>query len=292
MTEKRGFSADYEPLRGYVAMIRPALWRLGVGIGVMLLVYVVGITAFFVVLGQAFDDPMGDLGMGRTPRDVTLFLGSFAVMILAVVLATIWPARRPMTTLIGNVPNAWRDFWRVLWGALPLMVLMFACSLALDATVSPYQPLMQILPWLPIAILALLIQTSAEELVFRGYIMAQLAARFSHPVIWLGLPAIVFGALHYDGASYGAQAWIVCAATALFAVIAGDLTARTGNLGAAIALHFANNFFAMVLIGETGRMDGLSLYTMPLDLNDTAMLAAQFAFTIVLWLAARLALRV
>lgn len=289
MSDKRVYPTVYEPLRAYVAPIRPALWRLGIGIAVILVVYIVGLTVFFAVLGRQFDDPMG---MGRTPRDMILFLGSFAVMILAVVLATIWPARRGIATLIGDMPTAWHDFWRVLRGVVPLMVLVFACTLALDSTVSPYQPVLQILPWLPIAVLALLIQTSAEELVFRGYIMAQLAARFSHPMIWLGLPAIVFGALHYDPDSYGAQAWIVCLATALFAVIAGDLTARTGNLGAAIALHFANNFFAMVLIGETGRMDGLSLYSMPLDLTDTALLAAQFAFTIVLWLAARLALRV
>lgn len=289
MTEQHRFSAGYEPLRAYIAPIRPAIWRLCVGILLMLLVYMGGITLFFMALAGVFDDPMG---MGQTPRDATLFLGSFAVMILAVVLATLWPAGRPVATLIGNLPAAGRDFWAVLRGVIPLMVLMFLCTIALDPTVSPRLTVMALLPWLPLAILALLIQTSAEELVFRGYIMAQLAARFSHPMIWLGLPAIVFGLLHYDSSSYGAQAWIVCAATALFALIAGDLTARTGNLGAAIALHFANNFFAMVLIGETGRMDGLALYTMPIDLTDSAMLAAQFAFTIVLWLAARLALRV
>ena len=289
MTEKRGFSAGYEPLRAYVAMIRPALWRLGVGIALMVLVYMIGITVFFLAFAGVFDDPTG---MGRTQLDVILFLGSFAVLILAVVLATLWPAGRPIATLIGSLPAARRDFWAVLRGIIPLMVLMFLCTIALDPTVSPHQTVMELLPWLPVALLALLIQTGAEELVFRGYIMAQLAARFSHPMIWLGLPAILFGALHYDPASYGAQAWIICLATALFALIAGDLTARTGNLGAAIALHFANNLFAMVLIGETGRMDGLSLYTMPMDLTDGVMLAAQFVFTIALWLAARLALRV
>lgn len=289
MPYKRDFSAGYEPLNGYTAPIRPALWRLFVGFVVMLLVYLIGITLFFMAFGGLFDDPMG---MGRTPRDVILFLGSFVVMILAVVLATIWPAARPVASLIGPLPAAWGDFWRVLRGVIPLMALVFLSTLALDPTVRPYQPLMQILALLPLAILALLIQTSAEELVFRGYIMGQLAARFSHPLIWLVLPAILFGMLHYDPESYGAQAWIICLATGLFALIAGDVTARTGNLGAAIALHFANNFFAMVLIGETGRMDGVSLYTMPLDLTDGVMLAAQFAFMLVLWLAARLALRV
>ncbi len=287
MTDKRVFSAGYEPLLAYTAMIRPALWRVIVGIALIALIYMIAVTLFFLALGSVFDNPMG-----RTPRDVTLFLGSFATLILAVCLATIWPAGRPIATLIGPYHALMRDFWRVLRGVIPLMGLMFLFTLSLEPAVARHVPLMQLLPWLPLALLALLIQTSAEELVFRGFIMGQLAARFSHPAIWLGLPAILFGALHYDPSSCGAQAWVICLATALFALIAGDLTARTGNLGAAIALHFANNFFAMVLIGETGRMDGLALYTMPLDLSDTAMLAAQFVFTIVLWLAARLALRV
>lgn len=287
MTEKHRFSAGYDPLRGFVARIRPALWRLFVGIGVIALVYVIGVTLFFLAFAGAFGD-----GMAHTPREMILFLISFSVMILAVVLATLWPAGRPIVSLIGPLPAAWRDFWQVLRALSPFLVLMFLGTILFEDQISAYQPVMQILPWLPLAILALLIQTSAEELVFRGYIMGQLAARFSHPMIWLVLPAILFGALHYDGESYGADAWIICVATALFALIAGDLTARTGNLGAAIALHFVNNFFAMVLIGETGRMDGLSLYTMPLDLTDGAMLAAQFVLTIILWLAARLALRV
>ena len=105
------------------------------------------------------------------------------------------------------------------------------------------------------------------------------------------LPAVLFGALHWDAASYGGMAWIVCAATALFALTASDLVARSGNLGAAIAMHFGNNFFAMVLVGETGRMDGLSLFTAPIDLTDPMTVALQFVLTIVMWLVARLALR-
>ena len=277
MTEKRTYPAAYEPLRAYVAPIRPALWRLCVGVFMMLLVYMGGIILFFLALAAAFDDPTG---MGRTPGDMTLFLGSFVMMVLAVVLATIWPAGRPVATLIGPLPAAWRDFWRVLRGLIPLMVVVFVSMILWEPTVSAHQPFLMILPWLPLAVLTLLIQTSAEELVFRGYIMGHLAARFAHPAIWLVLPALLFGVLHYDAESYGAQAWIVCFATALFAMIAGDLTARTGNLGAALALHFANNFFAMVLIGERGRMDGLSLYTMPLDLTDGVMLAARFALRV------------
>ena len=40
------------------------------------------------------------------------------------------------------------------------------------------------------------LQASSEELVFRGYLPQQLAARFGNPAVWGFLPSILFGALH------------------------------------------------------------------------------------------------
>lgn len=298
MTDKRAFSAGYEPLLRYVAPIRPELWRLFLGLLLMTAIFMSGVIATFVVtaffaFSQQFDGQGGTAEMmGGTPLEIVIFLGSFIFLIAGAAVATKGPGDRAVGSLVGPLPAALRDCGRVLAAMVPLLALCFVLTLYLGTNVVQHMSLAALLPWLPLGLLVLLIQCSAEELAFRGFIMGQLAARFRSPLVWLGLPAIVFGALHWDATSYGAQAWIICLATALFALIAGDLTARTGNLGAAIALHFANNFFAMVLIGETGRMDGLSLYTMPLDLTNIAMLAAQFVFTIVLWLAARLALRV
>ncbi len=55
---------------------------------------------------------------------------------------------------------------------------------------------------------ACLIQTGAEELVFRGYLQQQLAARFASPLIWMVLPALIFGAVHYDPATAGPNVWL------------------------------------------------------------------------------------
>ena len=60
------------------------------------------------------------------------------------------------------------------------------------------------------------------------------------------LPSVMFGALHFwngNGAAEGVL-WAIWA-TAL-GIACADLTARTGNLGAAIGLHMANNVFALL----------------------------------------------
>ncbi len=47
---------------------------------------------------------------------------------------------------------------------------------------------------LPLTLAGLVVQTGAEELLFRGYLTQQLAARFEARAIWMGVPALAFGA--------------------------------------------------------------------------------------------------
>ena len=116
---------------------------------------------------------------------------------------------------------------------------------------------------LPLALLGVAVQTGAEEVVFRGYMLQQLAARFRHPAIWAGVPALIFGAVHFDPLTSGANAWPVVASALLFGLLAADLTARTGSLGAAWGFHFANNAVALLVVATNGTLTGLALWVTP-----------------------------
>ena len=295
MQNNHQFSGVYAAMNDFVGPIRPKaqLWRLIVGLVVIVAVYVMGVTVYFLLAGSVMISGglQADL-LGQSPPEMVLFLSSFIFLTLATCLATFWPARRPLASLIGPIGPAWDDFWRVLRPVAGLMAIAFALVAVFDPNAVQNLTLSQFFVWLPLTIFVLLIQTSAEELVFRGFIGGQLAARFSSPLIWMVLPAVLFGALHYDPQAYGTTAWIVCLATMIFAILATDLTARRGNLGAAIALHFANNFFAIALIGETDHLDGLALYTAPMDLTDPIIFASGLLFTVLMWLVARIALRI
>ena len=125
---------------------------------------------------------------------------------------------------------------------------------------------------LPITLLLILIQVSAEELLFRGYFQSQLAALGVPKIIWILVPSILFGLLHYNPTAMGGFAqWTALWAVA-FGILAADLTARSGTLGPAIAFHFTNNFIALAVFGLEDFLGGLSLYVYPFSVIDTAEL--------------------
>jgi len=77
--------------------------------------------------------------------------------------------------------------------------------------------------------------------------------------------------------------------------VAADITARAGTLGPAIALHFMNNFAAILLTAPQGNFDGLALYTVPISLTDGSSIWAwapvEFMVLFCSWLTARIAIR-
>jgi membrane protease YdiL (CAAX protease family) len=292
MPEKPIFTGGYAPMQDYIAPLHPQLWRLFVGIGLMLGVYLIGVVAYLSVFVFVLGINTQDIVTGRTPAAMLILLYSFGFLGLAAMLAALWPGRRPVFGLIGPIGPARRDFLRSLLAMVPIIAITAGISWAFDPSLAAHIPLAQVAPWLVFGIIALLIQVSAEELVFRGYIMGQLAARFSHPFAWMILPSALFGAVHYEPQTYGTAAWIVCLSIMFYAIVISDITARTGNLGAAIAIHFGNNFMAMFVIGEVGKLDGLAQYTIVVDPADPITMATQFLYILILWLTIRWALRV
>ena len=294
--------AAYETL---VAPARPsrAPWRLLVGLALGALLYILlSQMIYSMVAGIMGADRYADFAaQARTdgaPGGVVLQLFSFAAMILALAVALRLLHHRGIETLLGPLPETLHGARRVVLAVVLLSVVISVLPPWGEAAL----PLRQNLPvqgWaslLPLGLAGLLIQVTAEEMVFRGYLQSQIAARFSHPGIWMAVPALVFAAGHYSPGTHGEDALAMSAWAGLFSLAASDLTARTGTLGPAIALHFVNNVSALLFIALPGPMWGLSLYVI-----ETETSAAPDLWTLMLlegmvlfvsWLAARLALRV
>jgi uncharacterized protein len=282
----------------YIAPARayPQLWRLGLGIGMILVFHLLWLGALMMALRAipGVGGVYGPQGIGTTPGMMVLLLMSFAGLGLGTILAVRLVHRRGAGTLIGHAPTALRHF--VLGAALILVVN--GAGLALGAGAIELEPNLSPAVWLaflPLALVALLIQTGAEEAVFRGYLQQQLAARFSSALVWMLLPSIAFGFLHFEPGTTGDNALLVVAVTGIFGLMAADLTARSGTLGLAWGLHFANNIFAMMIIAPQGDLSGLALYRTPFGQDDTEMMPALLAADVVLlaliWGGCRFALR-
>jgi membrane protease YdiL (CAAX protease family) len=273
-----------------------APWRLLVGMILMVALYLPLAMAYATVVRGSLGIAPGALFDGSSPAAVLVLLAEFGLLIAVLAIALRLLHWRGLGSLIGPRDTALAHFWRCARLLLPLYAVILILPEPEPYRLTGNLALGTWLTWLPLALPCLFIQIAAEELIFRGYMQSQLAARFRNPLVWMVIPSVIFGALHYSPALAGDNAWMLALWATLFGVAAADLTARTGTLGPALALHFINNLFAIFITAPRGDLDGMALYTFPLALDDPAMatviLPIEILFTLCAWLTARLALRV
>lgn len=291
---------SYKPHESLVAPAREKsdILRLIVGLVTTALLYVVmlmvGRSLASAIMGDAWVQTAAMTPGLTTPAQMLTILASFGFMIGAVCLAVILLHHRHPVTILGGWRPSGAQFLRSMRGLIPYLALIgaftfFAEDLQSNLSFGLWLSL------LPLTLFFLLIQVSAEELLFRGYLQSQLAARGLHKSIWILLPSVLFGLLHYDPTVMGEAApWIVIW-TIGFGILAADLTARSGTLGPAIAFHFAVNFMAVTLIGFGDYLGGLTLYIYPFSVTETERLMSYLPVDaigmLLAYLSVRLALR-
>lgn len=291
--------SDYAAHEILVAPVRhrPQLWRLLLGLGVIIATsYALNTVVFGVLIGLAPDSVLAGLVHGDTPTGMLILLTTFVFLSLGAGLAAKTLQKRSVRSMIGPPSLMLRQFFRVGFALMVTgMVILLLPPYDFGA---PLVANMGFVPWLgllPLSLLAVLVQVSAEEIVFRGFLQQGLAARFRSPVIWLGLPSALFGVSHYMPADAGDNAVLICLWAMGFGVFMADLTARAGTLGPAIAVHFFNNIIALLIFASPSSLYGLSLYLFPYEMSDVAQLRpwmlVDCAMMLVFWLVARLAIR-
>lgn len=280
------------------AKARSEIWRALAGfVAILITVSILNALAFSAV-GNAFPDWTRDTllaePLGNTPGAALFLLFSFVLALIATAGVTKTLHNRGLQSLIGPIGAALPDFWRCI---RLLMILTVALFLIPSGESEPLIANLNFGKWLaflPFALLGILVQVSTEEIMFRGYIQQQLAARFKSPILWMLIPATLFAIGHYSSENGELAPFIVIWAL-LFGVAAADLTARSGSLGPAIALHLVNNATAMLLVATPDSFAGLALYHHPFSLSDIEALSAPMLLDIlhllVAWLTCRIAIR-
>jgi membrane protease YdiL (CAAX protease family) len=265
---------------------RPQLWRTVAGTGLALACWFAALAALPLagrLLPQAG---------GRAP--LLLYLASFAALALGTAAAARLLQRRPPSTLFG--PGGFRP--RAFAAGIAVVAALGLLGGLAAPAAAPLVRQAQVLAWaawLPLALPAILVQSAAEELLFRGYLQQGLAARFRSAWVWWLVPALMFGALHWNPVAFGPNAWLGVVATAVIGIVLGDVAARTGNLSAPIGLHFANNVMAMLVVAPPSPVSELALWLVAVDPDDAALvrllLLADLAATLLAWAAWRVILR-
>lgn len=242
-----------------------------------------------------------------TPLGTIIGFALFGVILLLFHALTVSVHKRGVESMTGPFAAAWRDFKSsMLWvGAIALAVCLAPpfldqSELAFQRALGPW------LFWAALGVVFISIQAGTEEIIYRGYLMQQLAVYRPERWFWMWVPSIIFGVSHYFN-GFGPAEGVFLAIWATFLGYAcADLTARTGNIGAAIGLHTANNLYASLYVGvDDWPNSGLALnvytYVDPasFDYRLSVLLEPQTIFELVsalgvlcvMWLAARIAIR-
>jgi len=189
-------------------------------------------------------------------------LVTFAGIWLGVWIAMRGIHRERFGRLLGNSGSLSRSgFFRGLAAVLLTSVLVEIAMYAMSPGLAMGQlslPLW-LLFVLPVAFLGFL-QTSSEELLFRGYLLRGLAYRFRSPLIWAVLPALAFTALHWNTAAPLVTNIAVFLSIGAFAAMLVLLVRATGNLGAAMGAHLGNNLANFVLISHDNALNSFALF--------------------------------
>ncbi|MEW9806052.1 lysostaphin resistance A-like protein [Mesorhizobium sp. ZMM04-5] len=212
------------------------------------------------------NDPVGRF-LG-TPVGLFATLGSFAGIWLGLWLAMRLLHRERLSRLFGNSASIARAPFIKGFAAVAITSLLTEVAyLALKPEIvrGPVELGAWVLLLCPLAFFAF-VQTSSEELLFRGYLQRGLASRFRSPIVWAVLPTLVFAALHWNPASVLAMNIAVMIAIGAFSALLALLVYATGNLGAAMGAHLGNNLIGFALISHDRTLGGLALFqAAPLD---------------------------
>lgn len=280
----------------------PGLIRLVLGVVTITVVTVLWMIALFAAYAAIKQRPLIEaagalieLGSPR-PEITALFLFLIGGMGLGTIIAARICQNRAAGSLFGPRVATLRHFGVAASVSLAVMITLGLLTLPFIDLPKPNLNLKLWLLWLPVAVLALAVQTGSEELMFRGYLQSQLAARFRSPTVWLLLPALIFAVIHLQPGLNGPHMMTILTVAFLFGILSADLTARTGNIGASWGFHFANNALIILFVSNDSTLAGLSLFRVDSALTDltafSPLILIEFITLIAIWVLIRRVLQV
>jgi hypothetical protein len=80
-------------------------------------------------------------------------------------------------------------------------------------------------------------------------------------LVWAVLPVLVFTSLHWSGSATPLMNAAGLATIGVFAALLMILVYATGNLGASMGAHLANNLFGFLLISHQEAYNAFALFT-------------------------------
>lgn len=210
--------------------------------------------AFFAVLGNLNLQDMAQLTLDLTAIGMLpyylILSASFIIFFLGIWLTVVLVHRRPLRTL---VTGAARINWRRIWLGGGIWVLLAVAASLVEYLIWPETFSIRFdwrafLPFFLFAIILTPIQTTSEELFFRGYLV-QGGSLISRNAIFLSFwSGILFTIPHLANPEVAANLVLVSLTYFVLGAFLTWISLRDGTLELALGIHAGNNLFAALVI--------------------------------------------
>ncbi|MBF2025556.1 MAG: CPBP family intramembrane metalloprotease [Oscillatoriales cyanobacterium C42_A2020_001] len=215
---------------------------------------------------------------------------AFAFLCIGILSAVKLIHHRKMLTLISpdasfQAKRFWLGFG--LWLALASLQTLIEFLLQPRAFVWNFQPLVW-LKFLPLALLLTPIQTSGEELLFRGYLLQGLGLIVRQPIGLIMLISLPFAIVHFGNPEMERGAAWIALTYLVLAIFLTTITLQDNRLELALGVHAANNLFIVLLVNTRDSVlqtPAMILQSIPTDpkLTFVELLVSSVIFCILLF---------
>lgn len=230
-------------------------WRYLLGLVVILVMYLIIGTAASLALTYAFTGGL-DLSALSPVAGYVVTMAGFPFFLAGIILTVTRIHRRPLRTVVtGRARIDWRRVGQgfVVWLALWCLAAAGQFALSPDSF-SASDDLAALALFVPLALVLTAIQTTTEELFFRGYAVQAASMVWGNRVFLALVSAVAFTSVHLGNPEAGAGGWLTVffgyfLGTGLIWVVASLID---GTTELAIGAHFANNIAGFLLLGTAG----------------------------------------
>ncbi|APH48139.1 MULTISPECIES: CPBP family intramembrane glutamic endopeptidase [Bacillus] len=244
--------------------VRPAEGRNSVSKYLLSLLLIVGLfffgsilTVFYMFLTSAFNPSLtinwDEAALSDPLADIYLQHIVYFIAIPGIWIAVRFIMKRRFLSII--TPNQSLNWKRIFFGFGTYVVLMFVAGL-IDFLIHPDRFTLQefhasrFLLLLAAAVLLVPIQTSAEEFLFRGFLLQFAGKLTANAVVLTVIIGGLFGALHFGNPEMENGALWAGIGYVTIGMIWTFITIKTGSLEMSLGGHAANNMFLFIFLTE------------------------------------------
>lgn len=188
---------------------------------------------------------LGAMGISSNLGLALLMLPMVLGLVLLICMAR-WFHKRSYKQLInGTNKIRWARFFAGAGYWAIIMVVVHIIEYVIDPANFVLQfDLSTFIPLVLISLLMIPLQTSFEELAFRGYLAQGIGAWTRNRWIVLIIPSVIFGLLHYDNPEVKEFGfWLMMPQYIFFGLIFGLISVLDDGIELALGVHAVNNVF-------------------------------------------------